>query len=129
MSEASYTRTPCLASVSTPAPRYAPPPSASFLHPRRATLQTRLGVAAIGAGAVIWDSAYILARHIACSFGAKGLRGKKVVEIGCGVALPGLAAAACGAAVLLTDQPACIEIPVRAPPRHRPAPPGGATVV
>ena len=65
-----------------------------------------------GFAGVIWDSAFVLARHIANSWGgAAALKGKKVVEIGCGVALPALTSAACGAKALLTDQLPALAIP------------------
>lgn len=40
------------------------------------------------------------------------MRGKKIVEIGCGVGLPSLAAAGCGAKALLTDQACALSIPL-----------------
>jgi predicted nicotinamide N-methyase len=47
----------------------------------------------------LWPSALVLARHLA----ARDLRGRRVLELGCGLALPALAAAAAGADVLATD--------------------------
>jgi hypothetical protein len=52
---------------------------------------------------VLWRSGVALAREL----GAVGLRGLRVVELGCGLAVPSIAAARAGAAVLATD--ACAE--------------------
>lgn len=52
---------------------------------------------------VLWRSGVALAREL---HGA-ALRGLRVVELGCGLAVPSIAAAAAGAAVLATD--ACAE--------------------
>lgn len=49
-----------------------------------------------------WESARVLAWHLAVSE-LNGLKGKRVLEMGCGTALPGLLAARCGASVTLTD--------------------------
>jgi predicted nicotinamide N-methyase len=49
--------------------------------------------------AALWPSGLALARHVA----ACELRGKRVLELGCGLALPALAAALRGADVLATD--------------------------
>ena len=49
--------------------------------------------------AVLWRSGVALAEHIARS----DLRGQRVVELGCGLGLPSLAAARAGAEVLATD--------------------------
>ena len=53
--------------------------------------------------AVLWRSGVALAREL----DAEALRGRRVVELGCGLALPSIAAARAGAAVLATD--ACAE--------------------
>jgi predicted nicotinamide N-methyase len=50
----------------------------------------------------LWPSARVLARHVARE--GTRLRGKRVLEIGCGLGLPGLVAARCGARVVLTDR-------------------------
>ena len=55
--------------------------------------------------AVLWRSGVALARELAC--GGAPLRGRRVVELGCGLALPSIAAARAGASVLATD--ACPE--------------------
>ena len=49
--------------------------------------------------AVLWRSGVTLAREL----GGIPLRGRRVVELGCGLAVPSLAAARGGAAVLATD--------------------------
>jgi len=49
--------------------------------------------------AVLWRSAVALAREL----GSAGLGGRRVVELGCGLAVPSLAAARAGAGVLATD--------------------------
>jgi predicted nicotinamide N-methyase len=49
--------------------------------------------------AELWPSGLALARHVA----SRDLRGSKVLELGCGLGLPSLAAAARGAEVLATD--------------------------
>jgi predicted nicotinamide N-methyase len=49
--------------------------------------------------AELWPSGLALARHVA----TLELRGLRVVEVGCGLGLPSLAAARCGAHVLATD--------------------------
>jgi predicted nicotinamide N-methyase len=49
--------------------------------------------------AELWPSGVALARHVA----ARELRGLRVVELGCGLGLPALAAALGGADVLATD--------------------------
>lgn len=47
----------------------------------------------------LWPSAQLLARVIS----ARALRGRRVLELGCGLGLPSLAAAAAGGRVLATD--------------------------
>jgi predicted nicotinamide N-methyase len=49
--------------------------------------------------AELWPSGLALARHVA----ARDVRGLRVLELGCGLGLPSLAAALGGAAVLATD--------------------------
>lgn len=49
---------------------------------------------------VVWPSARALARHL----GGRPLAGARVLELGCGLALPSLVAAAGGARVVATDQ-------------------------
>jgi predicted nicotinamide N-methyase len=52
---------------------------------------------------VLWRSGVALARELDCV----ALRGLRVVELGCGLAIPSIAAARAGAAVLATD--ACAD--------------------
>jgi predicted nicotinamide N-methyase len=57
--------------------------------------------------AELWPSGLALARHVA----TLDLTRKRVLELGCGLALPSFAAAAAGAHVLATDwAPECIEL-------------------
>lgn len=57
--------------------------------------------------AELWPSGLALAKHVA----RLDLAGKRVLELGCGLALPSFAAAAAGAHVLATDwAPECIEL-------------------
>jgi predicted nicotinamide N-methyase len=54
-----------------------------------------------------WPSGLALARHVA----SLPVRGRAVLELGCGLALPSLAAAAAGARVLATDwSPDAVEL-------------------
>ena len=56
-----------------------------------------------------WEGAEVLTRLMASDETLRGrLRGKRVVELGAGVGLCGLAAAAAGAHVMLTDLPAVV---------------------
>jgi predicted nicotinamide N-methyase len=57
--------------------------------------------------AVMWRSGVALARELA----GLALRGRRLVELGCGLAVPSLAAARAGADVLATDaEPEAIEL-------------------
>ena len=57
--------------------------------------------------AELWPSGLALAQHVA----TLDIAGKRVLELGCGLALPSFAAAAAGARVLATDwAPECIEL-------------------
>jgi predicted nicotinamide N-methyase len=49
---------------------------------------------------VLWRSGVALARELE----GEGLRGKRVVELGCGLAVPSISAARAGASVLATDE-------------------------
>jgi predicted nicotinamide N-methyase len=49
--------------------------------------------------AELWPSALVLAEHLA----ARDLRGRRVIELGCGIGLPAIVAALAGADVLATD--------------------------
>lgn len=55
-----------------------------------------------GPGGALWDASVVLAHHIHSL--AHALRGARVVELGAGTGLPGLAAARLGAHVVLTDR-------------------------
>jgi predicted nicotinamide N-methyase len=60
--------------------------------------------------AVLWRSGVALAREL----GSVGLGGRRVVELGCGLAVPSLAAARAGAGVLATDAcPDALELVAR----------------
>ena len=52
--------------------------------------------------AVLWRSGVALAREL--EGGGAPLRGRRVVELGCGLAVPSIAAARAGASVLATDR-------------------------
>jgi predicted nicotinamide N-methyase len=59
---------------------------------------------------VLWRSGVALAREVA----AEPLAGKRVLELGCGLALPSMAAARAGASVLATDaDPEAMELVAR----------------
>jgi len=64
------------------------------------------GKGAGGPGSVIWDCGVMLAAHLVGTLGPEGLKGKRVLELGSGTGIAGIAAAACGADVTLTDLPA-----------------------
>ena len=61
-----------------------------------------------GFGARMWPSAKTMVDHIAQQAWPHDLRGKRVLELGCGVGMAGLAAGAVGAKVLLTDRDAAV---------------------
>ena len=56
-----------------------------------------------GTGHTVWDGAVVLAKYLEARF--PSMSGQRVVEVGCGPALAGQAAAALGATVFLTDLP------------------------
>jgi predicted nicotinamide N-methyase len=59
---------------------------------------------------ILWRSGMTLAREV----DASALRGRRVLELGCGLALPSIAAARGGAAVLATDaDPDALELVAR----------------
>jgi predicted nicotinamide N-methyase len=63
---------------------------------------------------VLWRSGVALAREVAGEAAGGGLAGLRVVELGCGLALPSIAAARAGASVLATDSdPEPLELVAR----------------
>ena len=50
-----------------------------------------------------WEAAVLLADHMATTLGPDYFRGKRVIELGCGTALPSIVASKLGAEVLATD--------------------------
>ena len=58
---------------------------------------------ACGAGAVVWEAAEATLAYLESAFAPTGLQGKAVVELGAGTGVVGLACAAKGARVTLTD--------------------------
>ena len=61
-----------------------------------------------GFGARMWPSAKTIVNQIALQAWPHDLRGRNVLELGCGVGMAGLAAGAVGAQVLLTDRDAAV---------------------
>ncbi|XP_061867119.1 histone-arginine methyltransferase METTL23 isoform X2 [Colius striatus] len=62
-------------------------------------------------GMYVWPCAVVLAQYVWVQ--RSGLRGKRVLEVGAGVSLPGVLAARCGAAVILSDSeelPQCLQM-------------------
>jgi hypothetical protein len=55
----------------------------------------------LGTGLTVWDGSVVLAKYLEARH--KSLQGQRVLELGCGPALAGLAASALGAEVTLTD--------------------------
>ena len=62
----------------------------------------------VGTGHNVWDGAVQLAKYLEYTFPA-GLAGKRIVELGAGTGVAGLAAAMLGADVLLTDLPYALD--------------------
>jgi predicted nicotinamide N-methyase len=58
----------------------------------------------IGTGAVVWPAAHVLVKYLEKRFGRQGMRGSRVIDIGSGTGFAGIAAAALGGDVVLTDQ-------------------------
>jgi hypothetical protein len=54
-------------------------------------------------GTIVWSGAELLCEYMAETFGANGLAGVHIVELGSGTGLAGIFAAALGAHVVLTD--------------------------
>jgi predicted nicotinamide N-methyase len=76
-----------------------------------AVRQVMMGeVRGLGTGGTVWPAALVLAKHLERRFGAGGLRGKRVIELGAGTGATGIAAAALGATVVLTDQASIIDL-------------------
>ena len=63
-----------------------------------------------GAGAVVWEAAAATLEYLDAAFAPDGLRGKTVVELGAGTGVCGLACAALGALVVLTDLPEALPL-------------------
>ena len=65
-------------------------------------LKQRLGKASDGLGAVVWDCGLALANFL--SRNPEVVRGKRVIDLGCGTGIAGIAAAACGAkSIVVSD--------------------------
>lgn len=58
----------------------------------------------LGTGVSVWPAAHVLSKYVEKRFGAFGLHGKRVCDIGSGTGCTGFVAAALGAQVTLTDQ-------------------------
>ena len=54
-------------------------------------------------GETLWNAAVLLADHMATALGPDYFQGKRVLELGCGTALPSIVAARLGARVVATD--------------------------
>lgn len=93
------------------APESRPPLSLLF-GPPAGELLVYEDVSGAGPGGALWDGSIALAQHVAAHF-ADGLAGQRVVELGAGTGLPGLAAARLGARVVLTDRPRALPLLAR----------------
>lgn len=58
----------------------------------------------IGTGAVVWPAAHALVKYLEKRYGLLGMRGLRIIDIGSGTGFAGIAAAALGGDVVLTDQ-------------------------
>jgi predicted nicotinamide N-methyase len=58
----------------------------------------------IGTGAVVWPAAHVLVKYLEKRYGLHGMTGLRVIDIGSGTGFAGIAAAALGGDVVLTDQ-------------------------
>lgn len=65
-------------------------------------------------GARLWDGSVLLARHVVANLGSPTLSNARVVELGCGTGLAGIAAGTQGARVFLTDLSSVLEQTTRA---------------
>src|SRR5687767_12617700 len=52
---------------------------------------------------IVWPAARVLAQYITTTLSQENLAGKTMLELGCGLGLPGMTAAQLGAQVTLTD--------------------------
>lgn len=59
-------------------------------------------------GFMVWDASYVVIDLLRGKLGER-VRGKRVLELGCGTGLAGLCCAAAGAHVLMTDLPSVVE--------------------
>ena len=65
-------------------------------------------------GGIVWESAFCLAQYLRGEARARRIRGRRVLELGAGAGLLGLAAAASGAKrVVLTDHPDAMPLLTR----------------
>ena len=71
-----------------------------------------------GAGAVVWEAAEATVRYLDASFAPDRLRGQRVLELGAGTGVCGLACAAMGATVVVAPFPR--PFATRPPPRPAP---------
>ena len=62
----------------------------------------------LGTAFTVWDGSIVLAKHLEHAY-ASGLGGKRVLELGAGTGVVGLAASMLGADVLLTDLPVALD--------------------
>ena len=90
------------AAPASPAPAAAP--TTVVLKQNPAALRPG-GVGGVRLGACAWDGAFVLAAYLDAQ-PAGSFAGRRAVELGAGMALPGLVLARLGAAVYVTDKPA-----------------------
>ena len=65
--------------------------------------------ASAGTGLNAWDGAFVLAKYLEVASDALSLRGARVVELGAGTGVAGIAAAALGGHVVATDLPYTLD--------------------